>query len=312
MIFGNGLLAIGASLCVIAPSIWWLCVARFVQGLGVATSAVVVSAIIADVYKQDKVAALLGLMNAVFTVMMALAPILGGFINAAVGWRGNYAFVAILSVASWLLLLFFLPETNFQKTKLDLRKVSRGYFLCLSSLLFWGFSIVPSLLYASYLGFIAIAPFLYMQKFGLSWLAYIGHSGSTIASFAFISIFFNKFQKYLGSKRTLSCAVFLILFGAFVLIYSSNPYVFTIGMVIINMGSALIYPVIAAYSIQIFPDIKGIACSLIMSQRYLICSSVVAIAGYFCASDPLMIGKIICVNVVLVVILLLSICVKRI
>jgi DHA1 family bicyclomycin/chloramphenicol resistance-like MFS transporter len=78
------------------------------------------------------------------------------------------------------------------------------------------------------------------------------------------------------------------------------------------MGSALVYPIISAYSIEIFPDIKGITCSLIMSQRYLICSSVVAIAAYFCASDPLMIGKIICANVVLVVILLLSVCIKRI
>jgi DHA1 family bicyclomycin/chloramphenicol resistance-like MFS transporter len=83
-------------------------------------------------------------------------------------------------------------------------------------------------------------------------------------------------------------------------------------MIIVNAGSALIYPVVASYSIEIFPDIKGVACSLIMSQRYLVCSSVVGLAGYFCASDPLVIGKIICVNVVLVVILLLSVCVRRI
>ena len=111
MLMGNGILAIGAIGCVIAPSISFLLFARFIQGLGAATSAVVVSAIIADRYKTKEASKLYGLMNAVFTTLMALAPVMGGFINNAIGWRGNYGVVALICGASWFLLMAFLPET---------------------------------------------------------------------------------------------------------------------------------------------------------------------------------------------------------
>lgn len=85
MIIGNGILAIGALGCVLAPNLEWLYVSRLFQGLGAATSAVIVSAIIADVYPLRKAASLYGIMNAVFTLVMALAPTLGGLINLWVG-----------------------------------------------------------------------------------------------------------------------------------------------------------------------------------------------------------------------------------
>lgn len=51
MVIGNALLTIGAIGCVYAESVNFLLAARFVQGLGAATSAVVAFAIVADVYK---------------------------------------------------------------------------------------------------------------------------------------------------------------------------------------------------------------------------------------------------------------------
>ena len=83
MLIGNGILTIGAIGCVIASSIDWLLMARFIQGLGAATSAVVVSAIVADVYDSRQSAKLYGIMNAVFTSVMAISPVLGGIINNA-------------------------------------------------------------------------------------------------------------------------------------------------------------------------------------------------------------------------------------
>nr|WP_237349961.1 MFS transporter [Wolbachia endosymbiont of Cylisticus convexus] len=111
MIIGNTFLLIGAVGCVVAPSVFYLLISRFIQGIGVSTS-VVVFAIIADSYKGDKAVKFIGIMNSVLTVVMAIAPVLGSFINEIVGWRGNYASVAILCLISWVLLLFLLPETK--------------------------------------------------------------------------------------------------------------------------------------------------------------------------------------------------------
>jgi len=95
MIIGNTLLLIGAVGCVFAPSVFSLLIFRFIQGIGASTS-VVVFAIVADSYQGDKAIKFIGIMNSVLTVVMAIAPVLGSFINEIVGWRGNYATVAIL------------------------------------------------------------------------------------------------------------------------------------------------------------------------------------------------------------------------
>ncbi len=111
MIIGNTLLLIGAVGCVFAPSVFWLLISRFIQGIGVSTS-VVVFTIIADSYQGNKAIKFIGIMNSVLTVVMAIAPVLGSFINGIVGWRGNYASVAIICLISWILLLLALPETK--------------------------------------------------------------------------------------------------------------------------------------------------------------------------------------------------------
>src|SRR6185312_9684941 len=75
MVIGNALLAIGASLCVFAPSIHFLLLARLIQGIGASTSAIVATAMIADSYKGVTASRLIGIMNAVATTLIAIAPV---------------------------------------------------------------------------------------------------------------------------------------------------------------------------------------------------------------------------------------------
>ncbi|HEV2524459.1 MAG TPA: MFS transporter [Gammaproteobacteria bacterium] len=225
MLVGNGILALGAIACVVATSMEWLLIARLIQGFGAATSAVVVSAIIADVYKTNRAARLYGLMNVVFTTLMAIAPLIGGLINSAIGWRGNYGVVALICVISWVLLFFFLQETNPTKEKIKFGKIIHAYKTLLFSRLFLSLAIVPSLLYACYMVFVAMAPFIYMKAF--------------------------------------------------------------------KLGSALLYPIIFARSIEVFPHLKGTASSAIMSLRYFLCSCITGLASYVYQERTFMLGVII-------------------
>ncbi|CAF2063232.1 unnamed protein product [Rotaria magnacalcarata] len=112
MLISNAIMLVGVIFCVFANSIELLLLSRFVQGFGASTSAVVVFAMIADVYETDKAAKLIGVMNSLITVFMSVAPIAGGFINGLVGFRGNYLVIALVSLISWLILYFKLPETK--------------------------------------------------------------------------------------------------------------------------------------------------------------------------------------------------------
>lgn len=277
MVIGNGILAIGAIGCVIAPSMEFLLFSRFVQGLGAATSAVVVSAIIADCYSHDKAANLYGIMNGIFTTVMSLAPILGGFITIYVGFRGNYGFVALICVLSWILLYRYLPETLKKEDRaknLGLFDVVRNYKKLFSSRIFVAATIVPSLLYCGYLSFVAVAPFIYMNEFELDMLGYTIHQGIAVFAFAVISVLAGRITKIFGARNIVFLSLALCFLGSMLMVIAYDEFVFTTAVSIFYMGSAFLYPIIFASSLEIFPDIKGTASSAIMTIRYLLCSMV--------------------------------------
>lgn len=199
MVIGNALLTLGAIGCVYAESISFLLASRFTQGLGAATSAVVAFAVVADVYKGHASVRVIGLMNSIITVIMAIAPVAGAFINRAIGFRGNYACVAIISVISWILIFTFLPETKKERDKFSLKKVLNDYKKLLCSSEFMSTSAAPSLTFCAYMSFIAAAPFLYMNTFGLSIVSYAIHQGVIVGTFAVVSLLSGKIMaKFVG------------------------------------------------------------------------------------------------------------------
>ncbi len=321
MLIGNAILAIGAVGCVISPSIEWLLVSRFIQGFGAATSAVVVLAIIADVYAPDKAAKFFGFMNAFFTTIMAMAPVTGGFISAAVGWRGNYSVVAVICVISWIVLYKFLPEThkdiiaknaNPQENKattssaLQLVVMTlRHYLLLLTSPIFIISVVVPNLLYGGYLAFVAMAPFIYMTSFKLSIIAYTLHQGAILAAFACISIFSGRITDRLGVYNTIWISLGFILLASILMLLSNSAYAFTLSNIVSCFGSALLYPIIFARSLDIFPEMRGSASSAIISLRYLLCAGITGITSYLYDGKPFTLASIIFVVMGIVIALTL-------
>lgn len=281
MIIGNGILSLGAAACAFATSIEVLLFARFIQGIGAATSAVVFSAIISDVYTKDKAAKLYGMMNTFFSGIMALSPIIGGFINNAIGWRGNYGFVALICISSWILLYFLLPETKLSRENLKIKKIFADYKQLLSSCVFIGAASMPSLSYGCYMAFVAIAPFIYMQVFDLDILMYTLHQAIIVFTFSLVSYFAHNITNLLGIKKTIYLSLFCYTLGSFLMIVAWSPYSLTIFNCIFCIGAAILYPIVFAESIEIFPEIKGTASSMIMGLRYLLCSCITWAASYF-------------------------------
>ncbi|WP_353282614.1 multidrug effflux MFS transporter [Wolbachia endosymbiont (group A) of Pogonocherus hispidulus] len=284
MIIGNTLLLIGAVGCVFAPSIFWLLISRFVQGIGVSTS-VVVFAIVADSYKGDEAVKFIGIMNSVLTVVMAIAPVLGSFINEIVGWRGNYASVAVICLISWILLLLALPETKKDRDIFSLKKMTKDYRKLLSSPRFVTLSLMSSLFSAAYMSFITCGPFLYMKTFGLSSTIYALHQGAIVGCFSLISLFAGKILQKLGAIKcvisgTSVGAIGSLLLVIFSIIVPHSFYLVTLSMIIFSIGCAICQPVIFNASINVFPEIKGTASSAVSFIRAFIMAIFIGLTSY--------------------------------
>ena len=306
MLIGNAILALAALGCAFTPSINWLLVTRFIQGLGASTSAVVVAAIIADIYHDQEATKFHGLINALFTTLLALAPVFGGFINSAIGWRGNYGSIAVLCCIAWFLLYFFLPETKATYERISVKEISKNFLSLASSPIFLMASTIPSLCYAIHMVVVGIAPFLYMETFQLSIFVYTLHQAIMIIPFALTSFCVGKIIHRLGTKASVYLGLIIYLIGgSLLLVFHSSPSEITFALSLCGIGSAIFFPIIFAKSLEIYPHIKGIASSAIINMRYLLGAGMAAIASYFYNGTPFVLSWI--VFSIIIFILFLSI-----
>ncbi len=308
MVWGNALLVLGAAGCIFAPSIYLLLATRFIQGIGAATGAVVAFAIATDVYEGEKAVKLIGFMNAVLTALMAIAPVVGGFVNQAVGWRGSYTLVAIICFVAWALLFFMLPETKKEFDTLSVKKVSKDYGTLLRSTKFWQMSLIPTISCAGYFSFVGCGSFLYMETFGLSVLAYACHQGSVVAAFSVMSLTAGHMIRQFGTMKSIIIGTIGIIFSSLGLVMMSllmpnSPYIMTFFMIIFALGSAITYPIIFPASLELFPEIKGTASSAVMGMRSLVMSFFIGLTAYFYNGQPIVLALVILTCTVLATLL---------
>ena len=108
---GIALYMVAATVAAMAESMLALLVARFVQGLGTAAPRVVSQALVRDLYAGRMMARVISFSMTVFTLVPAVAPLIGAHLGASFGWRAIFwSFLAFGSISA-LWLLARQPET---------------------------------------------------------------------------------------------------------------------------------------------------------------------------------------------------------
>ena len=121
-LFGIALFVIGSSLCGLAQNMVELILFRVIQGLGSGAVQPVAITIIADLYKLEKRAKMLGLNSGFWGVAAVIAPLLGGFIVQHLSWHWVFYINVPIGIIAFLLVVFFLKEPEHSsKSKLDLK-----------------------------------------------------------------------------------------------------------------------------------------------------------------------------------------------
>lgn len=108
--FGLGLYALGALGAALAPTFELLILSRFIWGVGAAGPRALTMAIGRDLYEGDHLARVLSLVQAVFMIVPALAPLLGAGVLAIGSWRFVLA-APLLVIAVLSIWLTRLPES---------------------------------------------------------------------------------------------------------------------------------------------------------------------------------------------------------
>ena len=94
-----------------APNAGVLIAARVLQSVGGCSGLVLGRAIVRDQATADRAAAQLALLTLVMSTVPAIAPVIGGYATAYLGWRSAFALLALFGALAFGLVLLRLPET---------------------------------------------------------------------------------------------------------------------------------------------------------------------------------------------------------
>jgi MFS transporter, DHA1 family, multidrug resistance protein len=109
---GTILFAIGATVATVANDIHVILAARMLQGFGAASAVVLSRAIVRDISRGKESARLMSLMTMIFTAVPVIAPSIGAFLVAHLGWRAPFVMIAVCGYMIIIASRIFLVETH--------------------------------------------------------------------------------------------------------------------------------------------------------------------------------------------------------
>lgn len=111
ILVGSGLYALAALACYFAPSLEVLLAARLLQGLAAAAPRTVAIAMVRDLFSGREMAKIMSFVMMIFTIVPALAPLMGQGVIALGGWKAIFLAYILFAGLSMLWLGLRQPET---------------------------------------------------------------------------------------------------------------------------------------------------------------------------------------------------------
>lgn len=279
---GLALFTIGAVLCMLAPNIELLLVARAVQATGSAAISVTVPALVRDRFSGPDYTSTMGFIMMVMGLAPMLAPLLGGLIFTVGGWRGIFFTLVIIALFSAVLFKLMIPETlaRQHRNPLQFGSLLANYRLLFTDRHCLGLALCASLVFAGLMTFVTASPFVYIELYGVSPQFYGVLFGANVIGTLTLTYTSNRLVYRWGNEKLLRLSVGIIVFASVCLTALSflpQPPLLAIilccGLFIANMG--IMTSNVMAVLMSRFARIAGATSAVVGSLRF----GIAALAG---------------------------------
>ncbi|WP_202526290.1 multidrug effflux MFS transporter [Sneathiella litorea] len=266
---GLAIFAIGTIGCALSPTIEWLLVSRFIQGIGGAVVMVVPRAIIRDMYTGPQATRLMAMVMLVISVSPMLAPLAGSWLILIADWRAIFWVLFAAALIGIVITGYMQPETleKHHRVPVNVRTLFRGCRILLTDPTFMGVTFIGGFGMASFFVFVANASFIYTGQFGLSATQFsLAFAVNAIGFFATSQLAAGLGEKF-GMERVVSLAV--LGFAGFSLLLVALTYagfgslLVTISFLFLaNACLGFVIPTTMVIALDNHGDIAGLASSL--------------------------------------------------
>jgi DHA1 family bicyclomycin/chloramphenicol resistance-like MFS transporter len=168
--FGFFVYVLGSLGCALSANMTVLTITRVVQALGGCAGFVIGRAIVRDRCQPHEAARAFSMLMVIFALGPMVAPVLGGAVVTAVGWRGTFYFQALFGSTILVALHFILSESRDTAAvkPLNLRGVVRDYVRLIRDPVLLGCSLIAGFGMGSMFSYVAGSPTIMAHLYSVS------------------------------------------------------------------------------------------------------------------------------------------------
>ncbi|MBB2993512.1 DHA1 family bicyclomycin/chloramphenicol resistance-like MFS transporter [Mycolicibacterium iranicum] len=273
-------------LCLFAPNIAVLGIARGLQGMGAAAGMVVAIAVVGDLYKDSAAATVMSRLMLVLGVAPVLAPSLGAAVLVHGSWHWVFAALVVVAGALLVMAVLALPETLpvSHRRPLKIRGISLTYLELLRDVRFVILVLIGALGMSGLFAYIAGASFVLQGRFGLGQTAFALVFGAgaiaLIGTTQFNVVLLKRFSPqqimlWALVAASVSGAVFVALAAGHV----GGLFGFVVPVWAILAAMGLVIPNAPAVALTRHPDAAGTAAALLGAVQFGLGAAIAPVVG---------------------------------
>jgi MFS transporter, DHA1 family, multidrug resistance protein len=265
LLFSLGLYLLASIAATFATSILLLVIARIVQALGSTAGLTISRTVVRDLAHKDLAASMIGYVTAGMIVAPMLAPIIGGTVDDAYGWRAIFVVCLALGILATILSYWQLPETRPASVMgQGMREVMTRSFALYLNPQFMAYAFGAAFTSGVFFTFLGGAPYLVLDLLGMSKLNYGLWFTSLSVGYLIGNIAAGKLSVRLGGQRMMHVGNLIGWTGATLLLIFSfqpvmEPWAVFIPMFITSLGNGILLPNAVAAAVSVDPKAAGTA-----------------------------------------------------
>jgi len=265
---GLCIFVIGSIWCAFAADLPTLLVGRAIQASGACTGMVLSRAIARDLFDGQALAKSMAFITIATAAAPGFSPLLGSAFDHFLGWRSEFAFVAIFAICALLAYATLIGETNWSaKGSVNPLAIATSYLDLIRDGRFRAPARTAGLTMAGLFAIFSTAPRVLLEQYGFAPIT-LGLMFASVVVLVFVSsMLAPKLSAALGPHRATLIGLGFNATGAVALLVSAlvakdSSLAFILSAVIFLFGVGIVSPLVSAVALSPFAGKAGVAAAL--------------------------------------------------
>lgn len=252
---------------VLFPQIHVLLLSRFIQGIAMGMSAIVVRAAFSDILPKEKLVHLGAVIGMMWGLGPVIGPLVGSYLQEHFGWEACFYFFSIASLLNFISVFFIVPETHFNRQPLKFKTIKKNMLEVLSSRTFIALPIMMGVSYSLILSFHTMAPFFIQNMLHQSPIFFGKIALFLGVGYIITTIIVKRLLRHFLASQILSASVIFFLATATIGLILSYFYPNSVTLLVIIslmmfIATGVIFPLSLGSGLAMFGHIVGTATAI--------------------------------------------------